>query len=275
MRTINISYGLALFAFVLVLFYGCKNQPEKVNVQDIIDIPDEKEDIKNEMKEALYPLPTPFEVTKMLNDASAPYIFFISNPPENAEKYLTEKSKALNLGIYGADISYSSTYHKKDKTMLYLSASKKLMDELEIKSPFNETYLENIEKNIENKDSLINIITESFYDTYKFLNLNNKGNLSILIIAGSWLEGLHLCAQLAITAKKNEEIIKIIAGQKDTYFKFLDILGKNKDDKDINEIYDEISKLKEIYDNVGTTLTKEQLEQIVKIIEPMRDKIIE
>ena len=64
-----------------------------------------------------YPIPTAFEVIKLINNAGATYILSLSNPVENVDKYFTEKSKAINLGIYGADLSYASTYQMKQETI--------------------------------------------------------------------------------------------------------------------------------------------------------------
>ena len=61
----------------------------------------------------------------------------------------------------------------KQETMLYLDASKKLADEIEISSAFNQTYAERVERNLENGDSLISIISDSFIDTYNYLTKNN------------------------------------------------------------------------------------------------------
>ena len=141
------------------------------------DITEIKEEIVRKFK---YPIPSSFEVVDMLQSAEAGFVLGITNSADNVDKYFTQRSKALNLGIYGADLSYVTTYNRQDETMEYLlESSKRLINELEITSTFNQDFAEKVESNIENKDELINIITESFYDTYNVLNEKGEDKLSL------------------------------------------------------------------------------------------------
>lgn len=88
-------YGLS-FAFVLTSCGG--GQQASTEAQDE-NLP--KDSLVKEVTK--YPLPTAFEVTNLLNKAGASYILSLSNSTSNVDKYFTEKSKAINLGIYGAD----------------------------------------------------------------------------------------------------------------------------------------------------------------------------
>src|SRR5690606_28686195 len=80
----------------------------------------EKTRVEQDVREFVYPLPTTFEVTEMLNRIGAAYILTLSNPVSNVERYLTEKAKAINLGVYSADLSYASTYNQKQATIDYM-----------------------------------------------------------------------------------------------------------------------------------------------------------
>jgi hypothetical protein len=223
-----------------------------------------------------YPIPTAFEVIKLLNNAGATYILSISNPVESVDKYIPAKSKALNLGVYGADLSYASTYQMKQETMNYLKVSKKLIDELQITSAFNVEFAQRVEKNIDNKDSLIRIISDSFYDTYEFLVNNGKDNTSLLVMAGSWIEGLYITTQMAIISKNNEDILKIVANQKEPLTKLLELLKPYSTDKDVAEITEALKPLANIYANVGVDkLTPEQFEQINKAVAQVRGTIVQ
>ncbi len=223
-----------------------------------------------------YPIPTSFEVIKLLNTAGATYILSMCNPIENVDKYIPAKSKALNLGIYGADLSYASTYQMKQETMNYLKVSKKLIDELQITSAFNVEFAQRVEKNIDNKDSLIRIISDSFYDTYEFLVNNGKDNTSILIMTGSWVEGLYITTQMAIISKNNEDMLKIVANQKEPLTKLLELMVPYKTDKDVAEMADALKPLADIYAMVGVEkLTTEQFEQINKAVSQVRGILVQ
>lgn len=223
-----------------------------------------------------YPIPTAFEVIKLLNSAGATYILSLSNPVENVDKYIPAKSKALNLGIYGADLSYASTYQMKQETMNYLKVSKKLIDELQITSAFNVEFAQRVEKNIDNKDSLIHIISDSFYDTYEFLVNNGKDNTSLLVMTGSWVEGIYITTQMALISKNNEDILKIVANQKEPLAKLLELMKPYSTDKDIAEMADALKPLSDLFASVGANkLTNEQFDQINKAVAKVRGMIVQ
>lgn len=260
---------LATVAVMFVVSCGSKQAKEADNTS----VTAKEEVFKSVTK---YPIPTAFEVIKLINNAGATYIISLSNPVENVDKYIPAKSKALNLGIYGADLSYASTYQMKQETMNYLKVSKKLIDELQITSAFNVEFAQRIEKNIDNKDSLINIISKSFYDTYEFLVNNGKDNTSLLVMTGSWVEGLYITSQIAIISKNSEDILKIVANQKEPLTKLLELMQPYSTDKDVSEIITALKPLSDIFATVGVDkLTSEQFELINKSISEVRNKIIQ
>jgi len=229
---------------------------------------------KNEFK---YPIPTAFQVSQLLQDANAAFILAITNPVENVDKYETQRSKALNLGIYGADLSYASTYNRKEETMQLLKASKSLIDGLQISNVFTQSMADRIEENVENKDSLINIISHSFYRTYEQLNQNGQDKLALLVVAGSWIEGLYITTQLAISSNYDERIMKIVGDQKITAKKLAELCEKYQDDADVNSILPLIRFMNLVYDGVieGATISKGQLSDILDNVEETRNEIVD
>ncbi|HCT30657.1 MAG TPA: hypothetical protein DIW31_07950 [Bacteroidales bacterium] len=264
-RTSTLLLALAVVMFVV----SCGNRQAK----EAENTTTKEEAFKSVTK---YPIPTSFEVIKLLNNAGATYILSLSNPIENVDKYIPAKSKALNLGVYGADLSYASTYQMKQETMNYLKVSKKLIDELQITSAFNVEFAQRVEKNIDNKDSLIHIISDSFYDTYEFLVNNGKDNTSILVMTGSWVEGLYITTQMAIISKNDADMIKIVANQKEPLSKLLDLMKPYSNDQDVTEIANTLKPLVDIFATInGDTLTPEQFEQINKEISLVRGAIVQ
>lgn len=266
------KFSILLLTTVAVMFFvGCGNRQAKE--AENTSLTPKEEAFKSVTK---YPIPTSFEVIKLLNNAGASYILSICNPVENVDKYIPAKSKALNLGVYGADLSYASTYQMKQETMNYLKVSKKLIDELQITSAFNVEFAQRVEKNIDNKDSLIRIISDSFYDTYEFLTNNGKDNTSLLVMTGSWIEGLYITTQMSIISKNSDDMLKIVANQKDPLNKLLELMKPYPNDKDITDMAASLKPLADIYATVGADkLTKEQFEQINKSVNELRSSIIQ
>lgn len=267
--------GILLIASI-VFFAGCRGKTtnddaaiKKERFQPMV-----KEAIEKEVEEFISPLPSSFEITQMLNDIGISYILGLSNPTNNVDRYFTEKSKALNLGVYGADLAYASTYHMKQDVMLYLEATKKLTDDLQISSAFNESLVESIEKQLDDKEELVRIITDSFNETYDFLNRNGKASLALLVVGGSWIEGLFLTTHVSANVYHNYDIVKIIHEQKEPLEQLLTVLEEYQEEQIIREFIEDLQPLKEVYDSIEDTLTEEQVDAISSAVETLREKII-
>ena len=223
-----------------------------------------------------YPLPTPFELTKMLNNAGAGYIFDMSNSADNIQKYMTEKAQAVNVGIYGADLSYATAYNKIQETQIYLNCSRQLTEELGISGVFDESIIKKIDQNIENNDSLHAIISTTFYETFEYLNGNNKGAVSVMILAGGYIEGMYIASQISYTAGDNAQVIKGISEQKVVTEQLLTVMKTYEDNLSVKELIVDLLKIAEVYRGVkdGGVLNDAQMSELAKIVEEMRNKHI-
>lgn len=259
-----------------VLLASCGNEPSTSNKTKQGEQTKTKEATTTEVEQVIYPLPTPYEISTMLNKAGAGYIFNVSNPVDNVDKYFTEKSKALNLGVYGADLSYASTYNKSEETQLFLTCTKQLTDDLGINSILNEDIVERVEANIDNKDSLHSIISESYYDTFSYLNKNGKGSISVLVLAGGWIEGMYLSTQLAIITNNDAGIMQGIFAQKANLNKLYTIFKSYKDDPNVTEVLTELEKIKIIMDSITSAeISTEIQEKLTAEVEIIRASIVE
>ncbi len=221
-----------------------------------------------------YPIPTSFEVTKMLQDAEAGFVLGITNDAENADKYVTGYAKAMNLGVYGADLSYASTYNRQQETMDYLNASRKLIQSLNISSGFSMDMARRVENNLQNKDSLINIITEAFYDTYTFLNRSSQERTSLLVLAGSVVEGLYISSNLVISSGYDQKLLDVMSGQKPHMSKLVELLGGFSDDENVQKVLPQLQAINDAYSKAGDKMTKEQFDVLQASIEAIRTQIV-
>ncbi|MGQ1890026.1 hypothetical protein ACT29H_06255 [Thermophagus sp. OGC60D27] len=236
----------------------------------------EKEELEKDVKEFVYPLPTSFEVTEMLNRIGAAYILTLSNSTENVDKYLTEKKQALNLGVYGADLSYASTYNQKQQTMDFMEVSKKLIDALNISGALPADIVDQIEQNEDNKDQLVRIITNTFYDTYEYLNANGRGAVSMLVLAGSWVEALYITTNISENTYQNKEMVKIVMKQKASLNKLLELMNIHKDDPNVQEVIQQLSPLAKVYNMVEeNAISEDQMDIIIEETRKVRSSFVE
>jgi hypothetical protein len=89
---------------------GKKNQEGKeVGIEDFLTEEDIFDDI-DKAKKIFYSLPSPLETAMLLKSAGVSYNEMVLNDLDNVEKYSTKRSKALNLGIYTTDLSFSCLF---------------------------------------------------------------------------------------------------------------------------------------------------------------------
>ncbi len=236
----------------------------------------EKARVEQDVREFVYPLPTTFEVTEMLNRIGAAYILTLSNPVSNVERYLTEKAKAINLGIYSADLSYASTYNQKQATIDYMDVSKKLIDALNISGAISPDIVEQIEANEDNKDALVNLITDTFYDTYEVLNRADRGSVSMLVLAGSWVEALYIVTHITEDTFKNKEMVKIVMDQKSSLNTLMNLMSVVKEKPAVAEVMADLKPVHDIYNSIDAgSITEKQMENIIREVGLVRAKMVE
>jgi hypothetical protein len=164
-------------------------------------------------KAIFYNIPSPMETAALLKNAGADYNNDILNDVLNVDKYTAASKQALNLGIYGADLSYASVFNNTQESMFYTSCAKKLADKLGVSHAFSDSTLDRMEANRNQRDSLLDIISETFWEVDAYLKENDRENISALMVAGGWVEGLYIATQVCLT-NDTPELRQRIAEQK-------------------------------------------------------------
>lgn len=270
--TKSISIAVVLIFSLALAFYSCKTSTSDKGSADTTLIT--KDSMMADLKDIVYPLPSPFELYKKLEDIGAQYVGKVLNPVENIDKYYTEKNKALNLGVYAADLSYVSTYNKTQEIQLYSKNLKTLTDQLNVNLNYQDFYNEETKKKLENKDSLIAYITTMFYDTYKSMAQAGDPELSVLMLSGIWAEGLYIATHISDNTFNNPEIVKIIYDQRSSLESLIEMMKKYSGDEVIDNYIEAFGKVKAEYDKTDGSLTKQQLDDITNAIATIRASII-
>jgi hypothetical protein len=271
-KTHWVIFGVIMASFLITSFSSCKNKGGKNESPQI-----SAEMIGKEVEEYIYPLPSTFEVTNMLNEIEASYIFNISSKPENASKYFTEKSKAINLGVYTADLAYATTYNQKSEVQKYFQVIELLVRELDMTSAFSENMSVQILENIDNKEKLTELVTEMFQNAYSFLNKQGRTEVSYLVLAGTVYEALYLSTHISENAFQNPKLIETILFQKKPLVELGNMLEEYKDTELLSETYSDIRAINEIYaiEEGTTSMSREQINKLTETIATIRNKHVE
>jgi len=263
---------LLLAGFMIVTSTSsCKNRGK--GEQKKIEM-DEADTILNQMEKKVYPLPTSAEVIRMLTDLEVGYIFGIANPVENSKKYIKSTDRAINLGGYGADLSYATLYNMQQEVLNYLSALRSLANELNMSQIYDESWYEKIRKNFDNRDELVKILTEAFQSTYAYLVENNQETLALLVVGGAWVEGMYLTTHVSEAAYQVAGISKNLLEQKESFNTFLEVTKPYENEEDIKNFLAILEPIKKVYEGLTTSLTQQNIIDITKAIEGIRAQII-
>jgi len=243
-------YGLLFFLFFIL---GCKSEKSSEDAfEEEISLTDQV----SKAKQIIYGIPSPVETAMLLKRAGAKYSQEFLNPIENLGNYTSTLSMALNLGIYSADLSFSSLFEQSQASIKYLSACKKLADDLGILNAIDKTLITRMENNITNKDSVMEIISESFMNTNSFLKENDRGEIAAIILAGGWIEGLYLSTQIVKNTDYNQEIMERIADQRLSLYTLINMLSTYKNDMNVKKVIDMLQKIKSPFDKIQTKSSK-------------------
>jgi hypothetical protein len=246
MKWLSAKLNYVIAIAIISSLFACNNGSKS----DTEDVDPAAVESKNKVAKVFYAVPSPSELSAMIKATGANYNKNMLNPPANETKYTSIIQKAMNLGVYGADLSYTSTFDQTQEAMVYMGVCKKLADGLGITGAINENTVKRMEKNLNNKDSLLKIISDTYLETDIYLKNNDRAGVSALVVAGGWIEGLYISVNIAAQNAKNEMLVKRIAEQKLILENLIGLLETNEANDNAPEMMTELKALKTIYDNV-------------------------
>lgn len=252
----------AVASIILSIVVLSCNQPAsnkesiKNKVDKELEIDDELVNDLNKAKQVFYALPSPIETAMLIKRAGTAYNENLLNPTQFAQNYTTSRDKALNFGVYGADLSYCSLFSQTQTAIQYMAISKKLADEMGILGFLQADFIERLEKNVNNRDSSMVIITEGFMNSNIYLKEAGRPEIAALIITGGWIEGLYIATSLTKDSPNNNELIDRIIDQKLSLITLLNLLNDFNDNSDVEYVIGMVKEIKDIYDQIQIVTSK-------------------
>ncbi len=215
-------------------------------------------------KNIFFNIPSPMETAALLKKAGAEYNGKILNDVKNVNRYTSSTAQALNLGIYGADLSYTSVFNQTQESMLYTACAQNLAKRLNVSHAFDQSTVDRMERNRNDRDSLLSIISETYWDVDAYLKDNERENLSGLMIAGGWIEGLYIATQVTLT-NDSPELRQRIAEQKLSLGDLVGLMGTYPgDETSIAKVKADLEALNKLFTDVTvessgeSTITQEE-----------------
>jgi hypothetical protein len=220
-----------------------------------------------ELQKIFFSIPAPMEMVSLIKGMGYQYDGALLNSTSYVTRYTGEVSQAVNLGIYGADLSYASMFEQRQESMNYLAAAQRLAREMGVDGALNDRVIERLQANQESRDSLLAIVSEAYADLNGYLKENDRIEVSALVVSGGWLEALYLSTRYA--EKDSPELKRRIAEQKYSLNNLLRYFEEFGEHQSLSGMKADLESLKPLFDQVsietGTTQMKKEKDGMVVI----------
>ncbi len=247
---------------ILLLSFACnsKKPSEQAFQESMKDVTSHEPAISQEvLSDIIQQIPSPLEISVLLKESGTNYDKGMLNKADNVSDYNSNFSKALNLGIYGTDLGYANIYEQNQDALFYLNAIRRLAEGLSIGQFFDFTTISRLATNSKNLDSLLLITTRNFNNINTYLQDQERANLSILILAGGWLEALHISNQVLQQNPENTELREKVGEQKIILENIMLLLSYyEQSDPNISELKAKMAPLQDVFNKVKIAYTYEE-----------------
>lgn len=266
-----------LILFIGILCFSCQEPNPKDDLNRLS--PDEDAQFNRELETISKDILDTRELTFMLKEGGYTYNSSLLNDLQNAKDYFNSKEQALNIGVYACDLNYMTVFDQNNLSLSYANTIFDLAEDLSITEAFDKEYLIQILKNnIPNYKLRSDEINDVFEQAKSEINTEERAQITALIIAGGWVEGMFISTSLAQENWPNEIMAEEMWNQCFSYHKVMNILSIFKEYPPCDAVYSKFKELEPALSNItdGSPETlKNHLDSFHGIIADLREFIIE
>ncbi|MBS1637886.1 MAG: hypothetical protein JST26_18380 [Bacteroidetes bacterium] len=245
------KYLLALPIVAAIALTSCGgDKPEEGDVNAVDSAKTEQPVVQS--NETFFQVPSPGEMLtfiKMVGGTKNKNTSFL-NSVDNQKNYTDNKLKALNFGIYSCDLSYCSIFEIGADALKYFKVVKQLGDQIGVSNAIKPEVLKRLEGNLGNPDSLAVITDDVYFSSFETLESGQQGPTLALVVAGGWIESLHIATNLA-KYEENSPIISRLADQKYTLDNLVEFLKKYESDANVASIIPQFTELQAEFNKIA------------------------
>ncbi|MFN3916328.1 MAG: hypothetical protein ACK4K0_01190 [Flavobacteriales bacterium] len=253
LRNSKLLFFTALLSPVIITSCGgssSEGNEDLVNVEDTYIDPNQN--IGIELDGQMFSIPSPIQTAMLIQKVGANYNPKMLNGNDKLANYSTIYQKALNLGLYGADLGYVTIYNKDDESINYLKTIRTLTDQLGITGAFDEEIVNRFTNNRGNQDSLLVIVSDAYKSADTYLKNNDKNDVVALILAGGWIESMYFAVTVA-EETKNQEMITRVADQKNILGNLIELISYHRTTEEYEKLIFELEDLYAYFENIKYT----------------------
>jgi hypothetical protein len=206
---------------------------------------------QNTLTKIFHAAPSPMETASLIKRSGASFHADALNGADRASNYTTSDAQAINLGIYGADLSYATIFEENSTSLQYLEVIKSLSEKLGVDDVLSGDVMDEVEANRNDRTMLIDIVSDTFYELNERLKFNGQEDLAGLVVASGWVEGMYLATRHLDEAP--EELKARIAEQKLVLDDVMRLCGSYEQTPALTALLTSMKGIEDAYAGVGTS----------------------
>lgn len=268
-----------------VFLTACSNPPAKsegetADTPQAQTAPTEEETMTQfEYDKMMANFPKPLAMENLIFDAGLKFDKVVLVPTEKATSFTSAAQKSVAFGMYAVDLGYLSIYEKKGGILKYLKATHDLANDLNAGEAFKKFGGDQADRVVMEKDSLLKLADDVYYESYNHIKGNNKYEVATLIVAGSFVES-HYHALSALKSQKrnakNEELFTKLFESKLHIMNLMNVLKQLEKKAGCTEMMNRLAPMQEALSGLKSPqdLTADKVEALLKVVATIRNQCI-
>ena len=233
----------------LFLLFGCSRQrQQEADLKDYIDLSDFTQTEDSVQRSIYYTMSLPLEMARLFDHVGANYYPELLNPPDDFSKYTRPVKIALNLGVYGVDLSYVKMFNQHQRAVAYLASINRLATALGIPREIYGDVVDNLDLLMGNPDSLSQAATRLYSVTDDYLRKDGQEGAASLVAMGGWIESMYIATRIFEYDPGNIALQDKIAEQKYSLNSLIALMNNYQADLDLAEYLLMLKNLRRTYD---------------------------
>ncbi|MDG1913977.1 MAG: hypothetical protein P8I55_05235 [Crocinitomix sp.] len=253
----NFAYKLILPIILVFVIVSCGGDvdipPVDTDADELVLVTDEVLDSAQSMNTningKIFSIPSPIQMVSLLKSQDDVFNESVLTDPKNVENFTTTFKRAINMGVYGADLGYATIYEKNMQAVSYLGSVDKLSAELGISGAFDADLVSRFIENGNNQDSMLVIMSEGYRKGDQFLKDNEQHDVASLILTGGWIESLYFATTI-FEKTEDQEIANRIGEQKTALKTIIELLTDFYTEGTYTKLIDDLKDLKTDFDQI-------------------------
>jgi hypothetical protein len=245
----GISNILVYIIILMILLSSCRQSNQgNLKIEDSLDLTEFTETAVIETRTISYEMSLPLEMARLFDHVGANFYPEFLNSTDHFGKYTRPAKIALNLGVYGVDLSYSKMFNQHQKSVAFLTAINRLAAEMGIPREIYSGVLDNLEFFMANRDSLSSAAENLYQATDEFLRNDGQEGAASLVAMGGWIESMYIATRIFEMDPGNIALQEKIAEQKYSLNSLISLMNNYHSDLDLAEYLLMLKNLRRTYD---------------------------